>query len=170
MGSSPKLIIVIGLQGTGKTTVSKKVVEIFDAVLLRTDVIRRELFKERHYTVEETKRVYSEMFERAEESLRERKTVVLDAMFAKRDERIQAKKVADKIGVQFQIVEVVCSEDVIEKRIKARSGDASEATFEIYLKFKNLFELVLEEHITVDNSGSLKDIDTQLGGLFNTTA
>jgi len=165
MNSTTKLIVVIGLQGTGKTTVAKKVTEMFNAVLLRTDVIRRELFKERQYTLEETKRVYGEMFERARKSLQEGKTVVLDAMFVKEQERTQARNIADGVGAQFQVVEVVCSEDVIKERIEARSGDASEATFEIYLKFKNLFEPVLEEHITIDNSGSLEDIDTQLNKL-----
>ncbi len=166
MSSTTRLIIVTGLQGTGKTTVAKRIAEKFNASILRTDVIRKELFEKRQYTPEETRRVYDEMCERARKLLQGNTSIVLDAMFSKEQERIQARNVADGVGAQFQIVEVVCSEDVIKERIDARTGDASEATYEIYLKFKNLFEPVLDEHIILDNSGSLNDIDNQISVLL----
>lgn len=69
--------------------------------------------------------------------------------------------------VDFQIIEVVCSdESLIKKRIEQRFGDDSDAKFEHYLKYKNLFEPIAEKHIVIDNSGTLQDIDKELDRYF----
>jgi len=162
MSSDVLLVITTGLQGTGKSTVAKKIAGILGAHLLRTDVIRRELFHERQYTQEETERVYAEMFERARKLLQRGNSVVLDAMFVKEYERVPAREIAERLGIRFQIVEIICEEEVVKQRIKERSGDASEATFEHYLMFKDLMDPVRGEHITIDNSGILDDLDAQL--------
>jgi predicted kinase len=61
------LFVVCGLQGTGKTAVSRLISWKTGAVLLRTDVIRRELFEKPTYSEEEKNRVYEEMFARDQE-------------------------------------------------------------------------------------------------------
>lgn len=160
------LIIVCGLQGAGKTTVAKEVAEKLKAVLLRTDIIRKSLIKEPKYTVAEMQKIYKEMFIRARKMLQDDKNVVLDATFTKKENRMEAKKIAEETNVDFQIIEVVCSEKVIKKRIEQRSGDDSEANFEVYLKYKNLFEPITEKHIVIDNSGTLRDLDEQLNRYF----
>ena len=53
-----KLIIVCGLQGTGKTTVAKKIAEKINAVILRSDVLRMEILKDPKYTEEEKQKIY----------------------------------------------------------------------------------------------------------------
>lgn len=86
-----KLFLVIGLQGAGKTEVAKKIAGRFGAILLRSDVLRKELFTKSLYTKEESKIVYEEMFRRAKETLQDGKSVVLDATF-KKEERKTRKK------------------------------------------------------------------------------
>lgn len=156
------LIIICGLQGTGKTTVAKKIAKKIKAFLFIADVIRRELFKKRKYNIEEHQRVYDEMFIRAKKLLKEKKDVILDATFTNKKDRIRAQKIAQKAKVDFKIIEVVCPENIIKKRIEKRLGDESEARFEVYLKYKKFFNPVISKHIIIDTSGTLKDIDKQI--------
>ena len=55
------LVALCGLPGVGKSTVAGYVTEQLDAVRLRTDVVRKELFDEPQYTAEETESVYREL-------------------------------------------------------------------------------------------------------------
>lgn len=157
------MIIVCGLQGTGKTTVAKRIAAKIGAVSLRTDAIRKELKEVPQYTEQEMQDVYDEMFSRAQKLLLKNRNVILDATFTKKRNRDQAKKIAEEAKTDFKIVKVVCSrDDIIRKRIRERSGDASEAGVEIFERNKSLFEPIVEEHIVIDNSGTLEDIDEQL--------
>lgn len=160
------LIIVCGLQGVGKTTVAKKIAEKLSATLLRTDSIRKALIKEPKYTAEEKQKIYEEMFVQARKILQGNENVVLDATFLEERNRNGAKQIAEEMNVNFQIIKVVCSEDILKTRIEQRSGDDSEAKFEHYLKYKNLFEPIAEKHTVIDNSGTLEDIDEQLNKYF----
>jgi predicted kinase len=160
------LVIVCGLQGVGKSTVAQRIAAKMDALLLRTDVIRKELIGKPDYSEQEMQRIYDEMFARALKSLQQKKHVVLDATFTKQSNRVQAKKVAQEVETGFKIVEVTCLEDEVQRRIEKRSGDASEARFREYLKYKFLFEPIVEEHISINNSGSVEDIDKQIKKVF----
>ena len=160
------LIIVSGLQGAGKTTVARRISERANAVLLRTDVIRKELMETPEYTEDAKQKAYEEMFSQARKLLDEKRNVVLDATFRMEKYREQARRAAGEAGTDFEIVEVVCSEAAAQKRIEERTGDESEAQFEQYLQSKRLFEPITEKHATVDNSGSLADLEGQLDKLF----
>lgn len=149
------LIIICGLQGTGKTTVAKKVALKINGVVLRTDEIRKEIIKNPVYSKEEKDRVYDEMFSRAKGLIKEGRSVVLDATFVKKENRDRAKG----ISKEFRIIEVVCPEGVARERIRKRVGNKNEANFDNYLKYKRFFEAVDEEHMVVDTS---KDVDEQL--------
>jgi len=102
------------------------------------------------------------MLSRARKFLQENKNVILDATFAKKENRDKAKKIAEGVNADFKIVEVVCSEDAVKMRIDERDKDESDARFEHYLKHKKLFEPITEEHIIIDNSGTFEDTDKQL--------
>jgi len=118
------------------------------------------------YSKEAKQKAYEEMFSQARRLLDEKRNVVLDATFGIEKYREQARKLADEARTGFEIIEVLCSEAVAQKRIEGRTGDESEARFEQHLQSKRLFEPITEEHAIVDNSGSLDDLDGQLDKLF----
>lgn len=153
------LVIVCGLQGTGKTTVAEKIAGKINGVLLRTDVIRKEILKNPIYSEEERQEIYDEMFLRTKDLLKENEYVILDAVFAKKENRKKAKK----ISKDFKIIETICPEKIVKERMKNRFEDESEARFEHYLKYKKLFEPITEEHIIIDTS---KNMDRQLEKFF----
>ncbi|MFB6111790.1 MAG: AAA family ATPase [Halobacteriaceae archaeon] len=165
MTATPALLVVCGPPGVGKTTVAETLQERLDARLLRTDLIRKELFPEPEYTDSEEAAVYGELLDRAVATLRDDRAVVLDGTFHDRAYREEAATVASEAGADCQIVRVTCEEDVVAERMRNREGDASDATFEIHMQFRECFDPVQGEHMAVDNSGTLEETLAQVRGI-----
>ena len=161
MSNLKMLIIICGLQRTGKTTVAKKIAEKIDGALLRTDILRKELTDRPRYSEEERQRAYNEMFSRAEKLLGQGKDVILDATFVRKEDRNKAKILSGEEN--FKIIETICPEEIVKKRFEKAPKNESEANFETYLKYKETFEPVTEDHIVIDTS---QDVDAQLEKFF----
>ena len=65
---------------------------------------------------------------RAERVLRAGHSVVLDAVFARPEERAAAEALARKVGVPFRGIWLDVPKDVAQQRVTDRKGDASDAT------------------------------------------
>ena len=136
----PRLLAVGGLSGSGKTTMALRIAPDVGrapgAVVVRTDVERMRLagvaLEERmptgSYTPGSSARVYAAMLVRAERALRAGHSVILDAVFARPDERQAAEALAAKVGVPFEGLWLDIRKDEAQARIAARTGDASDAT------------------------------------------
>jgi predicted kinase len=146
------LVVVCGLPGVGKSTVSRAIADRLDAAVLRTDVVRKELFEEPAYTAEETAAVYDELLSRARERLYAG-PVVLDGTFEGRDRRADARDLAASTGASFRLVRVDCDEAVVEERIAERDG-VSDADLDVHRRFRDRFDPVEMDHLVVDNSGT----------------
>ena len=155
-----KLIIIQGLQGTGKTIVAKILSKKLNIRLLRTDVIRKELLKHPKYTEKEMNKIYNEMFRRATKFLKQKKDVILDATFSKKKFIKRAKAISKNYNSQLIIIHVKCNENIIKKRLSKRK-DESDADFDIYLKSKKTFEFTIPD-IKIDNSGTLANTKKQI--------
>lgn len=165
-GTEPRLVVVCGLPGAGKTTVSEHAVDALDAELFRTDVVRKELFPDPEYTPEEVRAVYDELLSRAADALRDGDPVVVDGTFKERELRGDARRTAEDVGVPLTLVKVECEADVVRERIRARSGDESDADFAIHQQFREQFEAIAGEHAVVDNSGTLEETLGQVNDVF----
>ncbi|WP_255150001.1 AAA family ATPase [Halorarius halobius] len=161
------LIVVCGLPGAGKTTVSEAIADRLDAVRLRTDVVRKDVLADPDYTPEETRRVYAELLDRGRERLDDGERVVLDGTFKRGWQRKGARTAADDTGVPFQLVRVDCDETTVRERIAAREGDESDADFEVHRIIREEFEPLRREHAVVDNSGSLEETMEQVDALVD---
>ncbi|MBS0548446.1 MAG: AAA family ATPase [Proteobacteria bacterium] len=136
----PRLLAVGGLSGSGKTTMALKLAPDIGrapgAVVVRTDVERKRLagvaLEERmppgSYTPESSARVYAAMLARAERALCAGHSVVLDAVFARPEERAAAEALARKVGVPFEGLWLDIKKDEAQARVAKRTGDASDAT------------------------------------------
>ena len=160
------LVVVCGLPGVGKTTVASTIAERIDGAHLRTDVIRKELFSEPEYTPAETERVYEEILERARDAVEAGGSVVLDGTFKNEPLRERAVTTANAGGAGFRMVKVECSTDVVKRRIENRENDASDADFEIHTMYRDRFEPVSMEHVTVDNSDGMESTLRQVDDHF----
>lgn len=153
-GNAPRLVAVCGLPGVGKSTVSSYVAEQLDGVRLRTDAIRKELVEKPEYTDAERERVYVELFERAEKHLAAGTSVVLDGTFAEHDRRETVRELADDYDVEFLLLQVVCTPEVVKQRIRSRE-DISDADVSVYRQFEEEFDALEVDHVRIDNSESL---------------
>ncbi len=163
--TSGALAVVCGLPGVGKTTVAKRVAAHVDGEILRTDVIRKELFDDPEYSEAETKAVYAELIRRARERVAQGSSIVLDATFADARFREDARAVGDAVADGFDLIEVECDESVVERRIERRDG-ISDADFDIHLRFKELFDRIESDHLVVDNSGTESETFAQVDAAF----
>jgi hypothetical protein len=139
----PALAAVGGLSGSGKSTFARRIAPSLGAapgaVVLRTDEIRkrltgagaRERLSREVYTPEFYARVYDTLFAEAEAMLRAGRAVVLDATFTEPALRARAEALAAKVGVPFEGAWLEAPAQVLEARVAARTGDASDADLEV---------------------------------------
>ena len=151
------LLILCGLPGTGKSSLSKKLATKFKATHLNSDVIRKELFKERTYSEEEKEQVYAKLFELAELELIKENNVILDGTFYRDFYRKKIVSLAKKLKILFYFIECTLPSSVVRERIFARKNNASEADFKVYQKLKRDFEPVRQIHLSLDMSQNFKD-------------
>jgi uncharacterized protein len=140
----PLMIVVGGLAGTGKTTLATAIAEHFGAELLRTDVIRQELFAGSSdagtsasgvYSAASLQRVYEEMFKRGAALHAERISMVLDGTFSDVATLERAQKLATDPMSIFLAVECECRPEIAHRRISQRLAegrDASQATPKVH--------------------------------------
>jgi len=164
--AEPALIVVCGVPGVGKTTVATTIADRLNGELLRTDVVRKEILPEPEYTEEETRMVYRELLDRSRETIERGDTAVLDGTFRASRFRDQAAGVADRLNVPFRLVKVECAPEVVKERITSRTDDASDADFEIHVKYRREFEPLDREHVTVDNSDGIENTRQQVRRFF----
>jgi len=135
----PRLVAVGGISGTGKTTLARALAPAFDpapgAVLLRSDVERKRLWgvatdaklPEEAYAPEVSAQVFERLRARARRTLEAGTSVVVDAVHGRADERRELEAVAAACGVRFDGLWLEAPVDRLVERVRARSGDASDA-------------------------------------------
>ena len=149
----PRLIIIGGLIGTGKSTLARSLARAFGATWLRTDEIRlREFASTRRrrqgfggglYAPHVSELVYQRLIRRAEQLIRQGRSVVCDGMFAKAVGREQLRTIAQAHGASFHFFECVVPRVVALRRIArryAKGRDLSEAKPEHYDRLARGFE------------------------------
>lgn len=140
---SPVLVAVSGLSGSGKSSVARRLAPTLGpvpgALILSSDMIRK-----RQCGVDPLTRlgpdaynpviddaVYGEMMESASAALSSGHAAILDATFLQPRHRDAAQAVARENGVAFAGLCLDADQATLEKRIRARHGDASDATVDI---------------------------------------
>jgi len=129
-----RAVLVGGLPGTGKTTLSRRLAERVDAVVLRSDELRRRLPEAVRYAPATTDEVYADLLAEAEHHLAHGRHVVLDATWSAPEHRRLARTVADRVAADVVEIECVAPAGVTVERIRHRLAagvDLSEATPEV---------------------------------------
>jgi predicted kinase len=131
-----RLVAIGGLSGTGKSTLAAALAPSLDARILRSDVIRKHLFgvapetplPARTYTPEASHRVYEALRRKAIDALAAGYSVIIDAVSLKPAERQSFAAIAEAAAVPFSGLWLVGPTAAMEGRLRARRGDASDAS------------------------------------------
>lgn len=158
-GPRPYLVITSGLTGTGKSTLAQTLAGDLGAALFQSDPIRKELASvprgERHldpfgkgiYAQDISRKTYDALLSRARGELKQGRPVILDATYLKAGQRKDAQDLAEKMKVPFFVVQVVCPEEEVKRRLSERMEKGqgpSDGRWEIYLEQKNIQDPVTE--------------------------
>lgn len=135
-----RLIAIGGRSGAGKTTLAAALAPFVGtapgAVHFRSDLERKsaagvgelERLPASSYTKESSARVYALLERKARIALAAGYPVVVDAVYAREDERQSIEAIATVLGVPFDGVWLTTDRDTLIARVGARQNDASDAT------------------------------------------
>lgn len=139
----PQLIITRGVSASGKSTVSKMLLEHLGALRIRSDVERKRLFGigadddgkaavgEGMYTTEATEKTYRTLEELAVQILDAGYSVIVDAVFLHHHERQRFKTLAESRETPFVILECTAGAETLRGRIVQRTNDVSDADLKV---------------------------------------
>ena len=173
----PKLVVMSGMSGSGKTWVSGKLMAAMPATRIRSDLERKRMFglgETEHsgsavesglYSKDASHRVYTYLCETARSILNAGHSVILDAAFLHESDRAMAIAMAEDCGVPYVLLSVTAPTEVLRQRVQTRTrmaADASEADLEILEHQLKTAESMTDEEkamaISCDNTGDI-DID-----------
>lgn len=128
----PTLLLVGGVMGTGKSTLATRLQQELGWALYSSDTIRKRLagllaarpeaadFGAGLYGREWTARTYEELLEGARGALAAGRSVILDASFLRRADRLAAAHLAQQAQARAVFVECLCPREVALERLTQR--------------------------------------------------
>jgi len=139
-----KLILVMGLPGSGKSFFAERLASAIGANYLSSDRERNRTGRRGHYSTEDKLKIYHDLEELAKETLNLGKTVVIDATFHLQHTRDLFSKLAVEEGASPFYFHTTADEDLIRERLRQPRTE-SQADFSVYKKIKEAFEPIIME-------------------------
>jgi uncharacterized protein len=177
----PALVLVVGLTGTGKSTVAQELARRWSLSYISSDITRKTLariapeerryesFGEGIYSSEFSRRTYDAMFRQAEQCLQDGGSVVMDGTFRSANERSRAIETPRREGIDTWIVECSLPEEEVRHRLERRAREgtsASDARWELFHRLQQEWEPVAEvpdkQYLRLDTSRPLPETMRQL--------
>lgn len=135
----PALVIMCGLPGSGKSWTARAIARPFEAVVLRSDVIRKRLaglqahedasrIKPEVYSASFTKRTYAAMLKQARSAITAGRSVVADATFATAALRGPFIALARETRLPWVVAHTHAPDEEIRQRMQRRKADATEVS------------------------------------------
>jgi uncharacterized protein len=135
-----RLVAIGGVSGTGKSTLARALAPGLGAapgaVTLRSDMIRKKLsgvaptdrLGPEAYRKDVSVKVYNTLISRARTLLGAGHSVIVDAVYLERRDRVRIAQAAADAGVPFTGLWLTASAKTLLARVQGRKGDASDAT------------------------------------------
>ncbi|MEE8517834.1 MAG: AAA family ATPase, partial [Dehalococcoidia bacterium] len=166
------MLIVMGMPGTGKTTLAQALARHWGLPVLSSDLLRKRLgglaptqhayasFGEGLYSEQADHETYGALMVEAEGALKSG-SLILDASFRAPEFRERAAQVAQRAGGTAWFIECTATDDRVRERIRKRvaSGKSpSDATYDVHERVRDTWVSMAAppgaKHIVVDTGGS----------------
>jgi predicted kinase len=118
----PRFIVVCGLPGTGKSTLSDAIAEQLQAPVLTKDRIEASLWRDGIKAEQNSWQIAENLLTTlAAEQLRRHQSVILDTVARSVTSRSSWRSLADELGARFRVIECVCGDEHVHRtRIESR--------------------------------------------------
>jgi hypothetical protein len=176
--AQPFLIIMQGLSGSGKSTVSQQLADQMGLIRVRSDVERKRMFAlaphaasgaqldSGIYTAAVTDDVYRRLAALAESLLTAGYRTVLDATFLQRAQRDRLHELAQRLHVPFVILHCQAPRSFLEHAIVQRAragGDASDANLQVLRR-----QIATQQ--ALDGTEIAETVEVDVSGIFDAAA
>ena len=155
--NNPRLLMLAGLPGSGKSTFARQVTSHQPFLVLESDRLRKILVARPQYTADEHSRVFRACHRLLDEFLAQGYPVILDATNLGQRNRRPVLSLARKHNVPLAIVVVTAPPDLVRQRLAQREAGLdpctwSDAGVEIYSRMAPAWQPVRSEHFELDTS------------------
>lgn len=152
------LLMMVGLPGTGKTSIVHALKRIHPCVVISTDHIRTFFQDNPTYTLAEMSSVYALCYAIMKRRLRKEQRVVFDASNYLAIHRQRIYDLANQMSAPLAICAVQAAEETIYNRLTQRMSadrsdhDLSEADWSVYNWMVQEQEPIMKEHLILDST------------------
>jgi predicted kinase len=155
--TSPLLVMTVGLPGSGKSTFSRRLAPLIDAVVLESDAARRLLVSVPLHTSSEDRRLWSAIHKAERRLLADGVSLILDATNVTEANRRPNYEIAELLGARLVIVAVGAQERVIAQRLTQREREeramgGSTDWYDVYRRMEANQEPIERKHLSIDTS------------------
>jgi predicted kinase len=169
-----RLVLVGGPPGSGKTTLATNLADRLGAVDISSDRVRKELagldptvsaaddFGRGIYTAEHSERTYRELLHRAGVLLARGESVVLDATWSRRDQRLAAHAAAESHRADLVQLRCDTSAAAALQRVAARAGSVgtvSDADVTVAARMRESADAWPESHAVDTSTTVVRSVD-----------
>ncbi len=152
------LLMMVGLPGTGKSSIVRSLMTYFPCIVVSTDSIRAKMRRQPTYTAAEMGLIYEVCYAIIEKRLGLGQRVVFDASNYLESRREHVARLATECGAPAATCYVQASQETIGHRLsqrisgKRQTGDLSDADWVVYKWMVEAQEPIVGEHLILDTT------------------
>jgi predicted kinase len=156
--SQPKLYLMLGYPGAGKTTTAKVISEITGAIHISSDAMRLKMFPHPSFSQTEHDQLYHKIDKEVEQLLKEGKDVIYDANLNRYRHRMEKYVICERTGARPVLLWVQTPKELAKSRAIHESRNhlapADESLAAMFERISRVIEPphINEPYVTIDGT------------------
>ena len=148
---------MVGLPGTGKSRLARRLGRELQAQVVESDRVRKQLFAEPRYTTSEHAAVFGWCHTVIRSALVVGRSVIFDATNLEERNRRRVYDIVDQSQARLAILWVTCQPSVVQQRMLRRQqrtddDDLSDADWLVYLDMRRKVDPIRRPHVVINTA------------------